>query len=99
MKKTLRLAGIFGLVMTCGTIAWAGSEKLSTELKPENRTGSRSAQNHNVDVIVQYKVAPTDAHHNRVARMGGSLRRQLDVIKGAHYRVPASAIRVPRNNW
>ena len=75
MKKTLRLAAILGLAMTCGTVAWAGSEKLSTELKPENRSGSRSAQNssaqnsaQNVEVIVQYKVAPTEAHHQRVFR-------------------------------
>ena len=87
MKKTLRLAGIFGLAMACSTVCWAGSEKLSAELKPENRTGRRSAQN--VEVIVQYKVTPTEAHHQRVAGLGGKLNNRLDFIKGAHYSVPA----------
>jgi hypothetical protein len=54
MKKTIRLAGILGLAVACSTVAWAGSEKLSAELRPENRTGNRaSAQN--TEVIVQYK--------------------------------------------
>ena len=45
-----------------------------------------------VEIIVQYRAAPTDAHHGRVVEMGGRLHRKLDVIKGAHYRVPTSAI-------
>ena len=95
MKKTLRLAAIFGLALTCGTVAWAGEEKLSTELKPANRTGRRSAQNpsaQNMEVIVQYKVTPTEAHHQRVAALGGRLNGKMDFIKGAHYSVPASAL-------
>ena len=93
MKKTLRLAAIFGLALTCGTVAWAGTEKLSTELKPENRSGSRSAQDADlVEVIVQYKVAPTEAHHRRIAGLGGKLNTRMDFIKAAHYSVPASAL-------
>ena len=100
MKKTLRLAAIFGLALTCGTVAWAGTEKLSTELKPENRTAGRSAQNAeaNVEVIVQYKVVPTEAHHQRVAALGGTLRNRMDHIKGAHYTLPKSALATLAND-
>ena len=94
MKKTLRLAAIFGLVLTCGTIAWAGTEKLSTELKPENRSGNRFAHNTevNTEVIVQYKVTPTGKHHQRVAGLGGRLNAKMDFIKSAHYTLPESAL-------
>ncbi len=94
MKKTMRFAAIAGLALTCGATVWAGSEKLSPELKPENRSSSRSVQNpeSNVEVIVQYKVTPTEAHHRRVAGLGGKLNAKMDFIKGAHYTVPASAL-------
>ena len=90
MKKTLRLAAILGLAVSCGTVAWAGTEKLSNELKPENRRGSRSAQN--VEVIVQYKVTPTEEHHQKVVALGGRLNAKMDFIKSAHYTVPSSAL-------
>ena len=79
MKKTLRLVATFGLTLTYGTVAWAGNEKLATELKPENRIGSRSAQN--LEVIVQYKVTPTEAHHRRVAALGGRLNAKRTLSK------------------
>jgi serine protease AprX len=45
-----------------------------------------------VEVIVQYKVTPTEAHHQRVAALGGRLNAKMDFIKGAHYTVPSSAL-------
>jgi hypothetical protein len=56
MKLTLKLAGIVGLAVACNTICWAGSEKLSQELKPEHRRTGRAAET--VEVIVQYRVPP-----------------------------------------
>ena len=63
----------------------AGGEKLSPELQ-QAKLGDA------VEVIVQYRVAPTEMHHLRIAGMGGHLRRTLDGIKGAHYSLPVSAI-------
>jgi len=50
-----------------------------------------------VDVIIQFNQAPTDAHHQRVQDKGGVLKRNLDLIKGAHYSVPVESLeRRPR---
>src|SRR6266851_4662488 len=45
-----------------------------------------------VEVIVQYNVPPTDAHHQKVQNKGGVLKTKLDFIKGAHYSVPVEAL-------
>jgi hypothetical protein len=45
-----------------------------------------------VDVIIQYNVPPTDAHHQKVQNKGGVLKTKLDFIKGAHYSVPVEAL-------
>ncbi len=87
MKNTIRLLAICGLAIT-STFAWAGNEKLSAELQPE-KTASRRG---NLEVIVLYKTVPTEAHHARVAALGGRLNAKMDFIKGAHYTVPASAL-------
>ncbi|HLK50211.1 MAG TPA: hypothetical protein VKT49_18840 [Bryobacteraceae bacterium] len=49
--------------------------------------------NATVDVIVQYAHSPTDRHHQRVLAAGGTLKKQLGIIWGAHYAVPAGALR------
>src|SRR6266852_3114201 len=45
-----------------------------------------------VDVIVQYNLPPTDAHHQKVQNKGGVLKTKLDFIKAAHYSVPVEAL-------
>jgi serine protease AprX len=45
-----------------------------------------------VDVIIQFNQAPTDVHHKKVQNKGGVLKTKLDVIKGAHYSVPAESL-------
>lgn len=45
-----------------------------------------------VDVIIQFKQTPTDAHHQKVQNYGGVLRDKLDFIKGAHYSVPTESL-------
>ncbi len=42
-----------------------------------------------VDVIIQFNQKPTDVQHKNVQNKGGVLKTKLDVIKGAHYSVPA----------
>src|SRR5579871_457180 len=43
-----------------------------------------------IDVIVQYRQTPTEANHNRILAKGGQLRHNFDIIRGAHYLIPAS---------
>src|SRR5438874_8234835 len=43
-------------------------------------------------VIVQYARSPSAAQYNRVAQHGGTFRKELNLIQGAVYSVPARAI-------
>ncbi|MBS1875048.1 MAG: S8 family peptidase [Acidobacteria bacterium] len=45
-----------------------------------------------VDVIIQYKQTPSASQHAHVHARGGALRRGLEVIRGGHYSLPASAL-------
>jgi serine protease AprX len=87
MKKISKLVGIalLGLNLAAGVV-WAGSDKLSTEL----RSGNLPAI---VDVIVQYKVAPADANYQKVVKLGGALHDRIEVIKAARYTIPSTALR------
>jgi serine protease AprX len=90
LDKALRLIALSALLLSLETAVWGADEKLSPELQSSAlQSPGRGA---NVDVIVQYKVAPTDAHHRRVAELGGTLRSRLGAIKGAHYTVPRASL-------
>ena len=45
-----------------------------------------------VDVIVQYRHISTERHHGIVREKGGVVRKTLEVVNGAQYWVPASAL-------
>ena len=79
-----------GILLT-GTMAWAGSEKLSSELKTKN-------SGPDLDVIVQYKSVPTDTQHQSVGKRGGKLLDKMDLIKAGHYTVPAAALTTLAND-
>src|SRR5580658_3861837 len=95
MKNGWKSVGIaFLAIASTAATARAGDERLSPELK------SSSSINHAIDhaaraleVIVQYRVAPTEAHHQRVRNLGGNLISRMDYIKAGHYTVPASAVK------
>ena len=60
--------------------------KLSPELQSAPSTG-------NVDIIVQYRTAPTEKHLKKVTAKGAKLKRNLSVIHGAAFKgVPAGAL-------
>ena len=87
------------LSLCVNTAVWgADLEKLSPELKRSVAThsaagkGTAGNSSQNVEVIVQYKVHPTAAHHGRVAERGGKLLHQFEHVKAAHYSVPASSL-------
>jgi serine protease AprX len=81
-NKALMLCAI---VLTA-SLAFAGSRKLSREL--ENvQPGST------IDVIVQYKQVPTEAHYQRMKGRGGLEKARLHSIKAAAFSLPVSALR------
>ena len=87
MKQTGKSFAVACLALAfTATGALAGDEKLSFDLKS-------NALNRNVEVIVQYKVHPTDAHHQRVVDLGGTLQSKMDYIQAGHYTVPPSALK------
>src|SRR5260370_16600140 len=77
-------------VLAAGLCLADGKHKVSSDLDAlkGGLTGTT------VDVIVQYNVPPTDAHHQKVQSKGGVLKTKLDFIKAAHYSVPVEALDV-----
>jgi len=71
-------------VILSASLAFAGSPKMSKDLE-----GNAFDQ---VDVIVQFKQAPTARHHQKVLSRGGTLRHELGLVKSGAYTMPASAL-------
>jgi serine protease AprX len=67
------------------SLAFAGSTKMSKDL-----AGKKSSEQ--VDVIVQFRQAPTAKHHQKVLNRGGKLRQELGLVKSGAYSLPASAL-------
>jgi hypothetical protein len=65
-----------------------GSGKLSAEVKRAMRHHSKNP----VNVIVQYNQIASDGALSRVQGLGGHLSNRLDMVKGAAFSVPASAL-------
>jgi len=79
-----------GLVIACvllltAAFAHAATPKVSSDLQ-----GLRASAH--VNVIIQYRQAPTAANHQKVIRQGGALQRELGVVKAGAYSLPGSAI-------
>jgi len=66
-------------------LAFANPSKLSKDLTRKDPTAL-------VNAIVQFKQVPSELQHQKVKDKGGVLRSKLDVIKGAQYSLPASAL-------
>jgi serine protease AprX len=67
------------------SLAFAGSRKMSKDLEGKNASGQ-------VEVIVQFKQAPTARHHQKVFNRGGKLRQELGLVRSGAYSLPASAL-------
>ena len=78
-----RLVFLLSTLVTSSLIA--GSGKLAKELESLDPAA-------NVDVIVQFKQAPTEADHQSVLRLGGKLKHEFGVIRARHYSIPATAL-------
>ena len=68
MKKTL----VFLLSAFLTSSLFAETGKLAKDLESVDPAS-------NVDVIVQFKQAPTDAKHQAVLRMGGKLKHEFEI--------------------
>ena len=78
--------GTILFLLACSFNAAKGAEaKLDAELKGLN-------SNQTVDVIITYRNTPTEEHHHRVSARGGELKENLDLIRAAHYSVPADQL-------
>src|ERR1035441_9646773 len=78
-----RLVFLLSTLVTSSLIA--GSGKLAKELESLDPAA-------NVDVIVQFKPAPTEADHQSVLRVCGKLKHEFGVIRARHYSIPATAL-------
>jgi len=92
MKRIIKglVASSLFLAFTA-SIAWAGPERLSSELRANGFRNARAGGK--IDVIVRYKSPLGEAHHRRIARLGGSLHGSFDGIQSAHYSIPRSALK------
>src|SRR6266581_2228196 len=86
--RRLALLSLVTLLAAGLCLADGNKHKVSSDL--DALKGSHSGAT--VDVIIQYNVPPTDAHHQNVQSKGGVLKTKLDFIKGAHYTVPVEAL-------
>jgi subtilisin family serine protease len=83
--RTVSVLGVSGLVLALiAPVAWAGTEKLSTELR-QHGAGDQ-------EVIVQYRVTPTAAHHAKVTARGGQVLHKFAHVRAGHYVVSGTVL-------
>jgi len=75
----------FCLVLLSATLAFAGSKKISKDLRQQSPAQS-------VNVIVQYRVPPSKKHFAKVVARGGTLQQNLPLINAAAFTVKGSAL-------
>jgi serine protease AprX len=73
------------VLLLASTLAFARHPKIAPDV-------DQSDPDRNVAVIVTFTQKPTEAHHQKVRKMGGVLVRSLDVIKAGHYDIPAGRL-------
>ena len=72
--RLARLALLTAVLLCAATAVWGGEEKLAKELRSAPASGP-------VDVIVRYKTAPKDEHHQKITRGGGAVKNKFDLIQ------------------
>ena len=84
MTKTL----IFFLSTFLTSSLFAGSGRLAKDLESLDPAS-------NVDVILQFQQASTEANHQGVLRLGAKLEHEFGAIKARHYSIPVTALANP----
>ena len=75
----------FWCVILGATIAFAAPRKISKDLQKQSSQPW-------VNVIVQYRVPPSQKHFAKVAAKGGTLQQNLPLINGAAFTVKGSSL-------
>ncbi len=82
----MRRAGIWiSILLLSVGLAVAGSPKVARDLQ-NKKPGER------VDVIVQFKDAPTAKQHDKVKSRRGTMKAELGLVKGGAYSLPAEEL-------
>ena len=85
VRFQFRYSALLCLIL-CAEMALAKSPKISKDLDDKQDGDS-------VEVIVQYRVQPGKSHFDRVASMGGALKKDLrGVIRGAAFTVKKNTL-------
>jgi serine protease AprX len=79
-KNTLRVVLIAAAFILLAMPVLAKHPKIAPDLEGVDPSST-------VDVIVQFAHVPTASHHAMVTSRGGTLKAQLDIVKGAAYRI------------
>ena len=79
-----RYTALCSLILAANLV-WAQPKKVSKDLQ-------RVPSAQWVNVIVQYRVPPTQKHFKRVVAKGGSLRENLPLIKGGAFTIKAGSL-------
>src|SRR4051794_21023049 len=87
MQRQRRLISAASLLTSILLLAVPGNGKdrgkISSDL--DGKTGLQ-------DVIIQFKGEVSESKHKKVTGKGGSLKKELGIVRGGAYSVPASAI-------
>src|SRR5277367_3460580 len=75
----------FWCMLLGGTFAFATPRKLSRDLR-------KQSSGQWVNVIVQFRVPPTQAHFARVVARGGTFQQNLPLINSGAFTVKASSL-------
>ena len=82
IRSIRRVLLTLGLLVFVAAFGFSASSKIAPDLE-----GADS--NSTVDVIVQFSDVPTETDHQRIREHGAELKKELPVVKGALYSVPA----------
>ena len=79
-----RILVLCAVVLTAN-LGYSATSKISKDLQ-----GRRASER--VNVIIQFRQAPTASLHQKVSSRGGTLKQELSIVKGGAYSLPASAL-------
>jgi serine protease AprX len=74
------------LILLTATLAFARNSKIAADLEGVDPSA-------NVDIIVRFRQAPSDAQHYAIRARGGRHKSDLRLIKGGLYSVPAARLK------
>ena len=85
-KVTSRIGYLAFSCLMCASLAFAAPRRISKDLKKQSSKDW-------VNVIVQYRVPPTQAHFAKVVARGGTLQHNLSAINAGAFTVKGSSLK------